>query len=226
MVTKFLVKQREAVFEARFAFPAFALIASAPSLHQNMLLGLGKYGLTLGNILIESGLPNLSGANATYSLGTLNAHVRVWLDRLEVFFLDLARVRKDQLFEITETALDSVQHTVQDLQMETYTATLNMHGTLPDTEISQFLTQYVPSIPEGLGMVVGKGMVYYFGPEAEKRSASLVVDMSAMIPEALLVKASAVFDGTKLSRALGLSAALEHVFQMLTGISLEPSWES
>jgi hypothetical protein len=222
-VTKFLVKQSDASFEARFAFPAFALTASAPSLHQNMLLSLGKYGLTLNDIRVEAGLPNLSGANATYSLSTLNAFVRVWLNRLEVFFGDPTRVREEQFLEITRIALDTMQHTVQDLRMETYTATLNMHGTLPDIEVSQFLTLYVPTTPEGLGMVVGRAVGYYFGPEAERLSASLIVDMSSVIPEAIFVRASVVFDGAKLPLDRGLSAAREYAFKMLAEISLEPS---
>jgi len=223
MVTTFLVKQSEASFEARFAFPAFALTALVPSLHQNMLLSLGKYGLTLDDIRVEGGLPNLSGVNTIYSLSTLNAFVRIWLNRLEIFFGDLARTSEEQILEITEIALDNMQRIVQDLHIETYTATLNMHGTLPDTEISQFFTQYVPNVPEGLGMVVGRGVVYYFGPEAERLSSSLLIDMSTVISEALYVRASAVFDGTKLPRNHGLSVAREYVFKMLAGIRLEPS---
>jgi hypothetical protein len=66
-----------------------------------MLLSLGKYGLTLNDIRVEAGLPNLSGANATYSLSTLNAFVRVWLNRLEVFFGDPARVQEEQFPEFS-----------------------------------------------------------------------------------------------------------------------------
>jgi hypothetical protein len=40
-------------------------------------------------------------------------------------------------------------------------------------------------------------VVYYFGPEAERLSSSLLIDMSTVISEALYVRASAVFDGTK-----------------------------
>jgi hypothetical protein len=225
-VTKFVVQQSEALFEARFAVPAFALLSpSTRSLHQNMLLSLGKHGLTLGDIRVESGLPNLSEAKATYSLNILNALVRVWLDRLEVFFLDLARVREDRMIEIAETALETMQRTVPDLKIETCTAVLTMHGTPQDVEVSQFTARYVKNAPEGLGTVLGSGVVYYLGPEAERRSASLVLDMSAAIPGALLVKTSVVFDGTKLPIAHGLSAAREYVFKTLATLHLEPSWE-
>ncbi len=53
-MTEFVVKQGEASFEARFASPAFMLLSqSNVELHPNMLLHLGKYGLTLNNIRIE-----------------------------------------------------------------------------------------------------------------------------------------------------------------------------
>jgi hypothetical protein len=67
-VTEFLVEQSEAVFEAHFAFPAFALLASAPSLHENMLLGLGKYGLPLSNILEVPLLEQFNASQYVWSL--------------------------------------------------------------------------------------------------------------------------------------------------------------
>lgn len=225
-MTKFVVQQSEALFEARFAVPAFALLSpSTVSLHQNMLLSLGKHGLALGDIRVESGLPNLSGANAIYSLNILNALVRVWLDRLEVFFLDLTRVCEDQMIEITETALETMQRTVPDLKVETCTAVLTMHGTPQNMEVSQFIAQYVKNAPDGLGTVLGSGVVYYLGPAAERRSSSLVLDMSAAVPGAMLVKTSVVFDGTKLPMAHGPAVARDYVFKMLAAMHLEPSWE-
>jgi hypothetical protein len=227
-VPKLLVKQSDASFEAHFVAPAFALLSPlAPGLlHQNMLLGLKKYGLALNDVRVEAGIPNLAGANATYALNICNAFVRVWLNRLEVTFLDLTRVRDEgQRLEIAVAALNAVQHTVQDIQIETYTATFTMHGLLSDAEIAQFLAQHVPNVPEGIGMVVGKGVVYYLGPEAERRLASLVIDMSAVFSEALFVKVSAICDGTKLSLEHGFSAARDDVFKILTGIQLVPSWE-
>ena len=89
-MTEFVVKQGEASFEARFASPAFVLLSqSNVELHPNMLLHLGKYGLTLNDIRIETGIPNLAGANVIYGMNALNVAVRVWLDRLEIVFGDL-----------------------------------------------------------------------------------------------------------------------------------------
>ena len=105
-MTTFVVKQSEASFEARFASPMFVLLGpTVIDLHQNMFLSLTKHGLTLGDIRVESGAPNLSGANATYWLNAFNAFVRVWMDRVEVFFADLKRVSGDQMLEITGHSL-------------------------------------------------------------------------------------------------------------------------
>jgi hypothetical protein len=226
IVTAFVVQQSDALFEARFASPAFMLLRlPAAELHQNVFRNLGKHGLTLGDIRIESGLPNLSDANATYTINVLNTLVRVWLDRLEVFFLDLSRIGREQVIEIAEAVLDAIQRTSPDIEMETYTATLTMHGTLQDTDLSQFISQYVKNAPEGLGSVLGRGFVYYFGPEADRRSASLVVDRSAAVSGAAFVRASVVFDGTELQMSHAPTAARDYVFKMLGVIGLDPSWE-
>jgi hypothetical protein len=220
------VKQSDASFEARFAFPVFGFLgAGGPNLHQNMFFGLRQYGLTLGDIRVESGLPNLAGLNATYSLNPYNAFVRVWIDHLEIFFLDLSRVSQEQMLEIAGTALGVLQHTVQDIKMEQYTAALTLHGIPQDMEISQFTTQYIQKAPEDLGSIVGSGVAYYFGPEAERRVSSLAIDMSAVVPGALFVKASVIYEGTTLQMAQSLSAARDYIFKMLAGIHLEPSWE-
>jgi hypothetical protein len=138
IVTTFVVKQSEASFEARFTSPVFTLLGpTGLDLHQNMFLSLRKHGLTLGDIRVESGSSNLSGANVTYWLNTFNAFVRVWMDRVEVFFSDLRRVSADQRLEITGIALDVIQRLVQDIQMELYTTAWTMHGIPQDVEIAE-----------------------------------------------------------------------------------------
>ncbi len=223
---KFVVKHSDALFAAHYIFPAFALINTAPSLHQNMLRNLRQYGLTIQEIRIEGGHPNLADAHVTYSFNALNMLITVWLERVEVLCSDLRRARQEQVLEMAMAALESLHSTVPELQIETYTATLNLHGIPSDTESAQFITPYVHSAPEGLGTVLGSGVVYYFGPEAERRSASLVMDMSAVIPEAVFIKMSVVFDGTKLTREQIPSAIRDYLSQMLTSLHLEPDWEA
>ncbi len=94
------------------------LSSSNVELHPNMLLHLEKYGLTLNDIRLESAIPNLAGAHASYALNALNAVVRVWLDRLEIAFLDLTRITEARTIEITEAALEALQQTVPDMPIE------------------------------------------------------------------------------------------------------------
>ena len=226
-MTTFVVKQSEASFEARFASPMFALLGpTALDLHQNMFLSLRKHGLTLGDIRVESGSSNLSGANVTYGLNTFNASVRVWMDRVEVSFSDLRHVSVDQMLEITGMALNVIQRLVQDIEMELYTATWTMHGIPQGVEISQFTSQYVKNAPEELGAVSGSGVVYYFGPEAERRFSSFIIDNSAVVPGAVFLRAIVGFDGTMLPMAHSPSAARDYLSKMLASMHLEPSWES
>jgi hypothetical protein len=89
----------------------------------------------------------------------------------------------------------------------------------------RFTAQYIQKAPEGLGPIVGSGVAYYFGPEAERRVSSLAIDMSAAVLGALFIKASVIYDGATLPMAQSLSAARDYIFKMLAGIHLEPGWE-
>src|SRR5436853_6448388 len=189
-------------------------------LHQSMFLSLRKHGLTLSDIRVESGSSNLSGANVTYGLNTFNASVRVWMDRVEVSFADLKRVSVDQMLEITGIALDVIQHFMQDIEMELYTTAWRMHRIPQDVEISQFTAQYVKNAPEGLGAVVRSGVAYYFGPEAERRFSSFVIDNSVVVPGAVFLSAVVIFDGTMLPMAHSPSAARDYLSKMLASMHL------
>ena len=88
-VTQFVVRQGEATFEARFASPAFGLLQPVhEGLHQNMLGQLATHGLRLNDIRFESAPVTLAEAHSSYLINALSVLVRVWLDRLEISFLD------------------------------------------------------------------------------------------------------------------------------------------
>ena len=195
-VAKFVVKQGEATFEARFVSPAFGLLQPVhEGLYQNMLGQLATHGLRLNDIRFESAPAILAEAHSSYSINTLGVWVRVWLDRLEISFFDLARVTQEQILEISGAALDAVQQTVADLAIDTYTLALSMHGSFQDVSLSQFVAQYVKPAPEGLGSMLGSGVVYYLGPEEERRSASFVIDMSAVVSDAVFIRTSVILEG-------------------------------
>ena len=90
--------------------------------------------------------------------------------------------------------------------------------------LSQFIAQYVKRAPRGLGSVLGSGVVYYLGPEAERRTASLVIDMSAVMSEAAMIRTTAVLDGTQLAVSGVPAMARDTVFKMLQTIKLEVNW--
>ena len=119
-MTTFVVKRGDVFFEARCVSTMFELLSqSHVEFHPNMLLHLGKYGLTLNDIRIESGIPNLAGANAAYWMNALNAVVRVWLNRLEITFLELSYVTEEQIIEIIGAALNALQRSVSGISIET-----------------------------------------------------------------------------------------------------------
>jgi hypothetical protein len=224
-VTTFVVKQGDASLVARFTSPLFELLSNSNvALHPNMLLHLGKYGLTLNDVRIELGIPTLAGANAAYWMNALSAVVRIWLDRLEIAFLDLTRITGDQVTEITGAALEALQQSVSNVSIETYTATLTLHGTFQDVSLSQFVAQFVKRAPKNLGPVLGSGVVYYLGPELERRTASVVIDRSTMIADAAFIRTTVILDGALLPFSSVSAVARASVFKMFEAIKLEVNW--
>jgi hypothetical protein len=221
-VAKFVVKQGEATFEARFVSPAFGLLQPVhEGLYQNMLGQLATHGLRLNDIRFESAPAILAEAHSSYSINTLGVLVRVWLDRLEISFLDLARVTQEQILEIAGAALDAVQQTVADLAIDTYTLALAMHGSFQDVSLSQFVAQYVKPAPEALGSVLGSGVVYYLGPEEERRSASFVIDVSAVVSDAAFIRTSVILEGTAVAMSNAASMVRDEVFKILNAVDIE-----
>jgi hypothetical protein len=221
-VAKFVVKQGEATFEARFVSPAFRLLQPVhEGLHQNMLGQLATHGLRLNDIRFESVPAALAEAHSSYSINALAVLVRVWLDRLEISYLDLARVTQKQILEIAGDALKAVQQTVADMTIDTYTLALAMHGAFQDVSLSQFVAQYVKPAPEGLGSVLGSGVVYYLGPEEERRSASFVIDMSAVVSDAAFIRTSVILEGTAVAMSNAASMVRDAVFKILSAVDIE-----
>jgi hypothetical protein len=222
VVTKFVVKQGEATFEARFVSPAFGLLQPVhEGLHQNMLGQLATHGLRLNDIRFESAPAILAEVHSSYSINTLGVLVRVWLDRLEISCLDLARVTQEQILEIAGATLDAVQQTVADMAIDTYTLALALHGSFQDVSLSQFVAQYIKPAPEGLGPVLGSGVAYYLGPEAERRSASFVIDMSAVVSDAAFIRTSVILEGTAVAMSNAASMVRDAVFKILSAVDIE-----
>jgi hypothetical protein len=107
-VTQFVVKQGEATLEVRFVSPAFGLLQPVhEGLHQNMLGQLATHGLRLSDIRFESAPVTLAEVHSSYSINALSVLVRVWLDRLEISFLDLARVTQEQRCATSGVSVES-----------------------------------------------------------------------------------------------------------------------
>lgn len=66
--------------------------------------------------------------------------------------------------------------------------------------------------------------MYYLGPEAERRTASLVIDMSTVVSNAALIRTTAILDGTQLTMSSVPAIAHDTVFKMLGAIKLEVNW--
>jgi hypothetical protein len=87
--------------------------------------------------------------------------------------------------------------------------------------LSQFVAQYVKPAPEALGSVLGSGVVYYLGPEEERRSASFVIDVSAVVSDAAFIRTSVILEGTAVAMSNAASMVRDEVFKILNAVDIE-----
>jgi hypothetical protein len=85
------------------------------------------------------------------------------------------------------------------------------------------VAQYVNPAPEGFGPVLRSGVAYYLGPEAERRGASFVIDMSRVVSDAAFIQTSVILEGTAVAMSNAPSMVRDAVLKILNGVDIEIS---
>jgi hypothetical protein len=215
------IKQSDLSVEMRYTNPAFSLLRPGSNLHENMFAHLSEFGLNkVGDIRIEGDFQNPSQTNAVYSLGGLNVHVRVWLDRLETFFLQPAMVDRESIKQIPLLALAALHASCSSLTLASYTIACSAHCGVKDIGVAKFTKRYVGNIPNGVGPVTGGGVVFYFGPESDRLSSSLTLDTSLLFSEALYIRGLVTFAGSLAPEKVA-SSAEEYISLLFGKVGLE-----
>lgn len=219
-MSKFDVKQSDLTVEIRYTEPAFGLLEPGVDLHAKMFGALGEYELTAGDIRIQNDVTDLSRPNVMYSMPVYKAHVRVSLEKLEVLFLDLAAVDTDQVQRITVAALRGLRESVPPVKLASYTIANSAHGTVEGLGATEFIRQFISQVPDGVGPLIGNGIVFYFGPEGDRQQSSLTLDMSLLFSQAIYVRAFTTFAGT-LEPEVVAALANEYLALLFTKAGLE-----
>ncbi len=221
--TRYKVIEGSLGFQSDFSAPAFDLFAGAPlgiSLLDNLYAGLSKYGASLGDIRVEA-VGSLADVNVQAFLLSFGLIVRVRLDKIEVQSPDVRRINLERLSSIAADLLRTMKKVKPNLEFSRHTLTVDLHGHLEKKSPADFLSRFVTQDPKGIGPLVGKGVVYYLGAEGRRLMASVTVDLSQRVADALYFRVQAQWDGQKLEANEITSTAMGYFNEALASLELE-----
>lgn len=218
--------QADLSYQGEFSAPAFGLIGSLAGLLERAHSRLASFGIRPSDLKLESTTPSLTEASLVCNLITLGALVRVRLERIEASFSDLKRVDQEQISTVVLESFEAVRDILPNLTVKTHGITLQVHGVLEGISFEDLIRYHAPNPPAGLGPALGSGVVYYFGPEAERVSSGFVLDKSFVVPGGLYLRANVNLDGTKVPILRLREMASEYIDSALKTLGLELNWSA
>jgi hypothetical protein len=207
------VRQERFALQAHFLSPVFDLFRDLPALSRHLFDILGPhYNLRLTSIRFEAGTGSLGEVFLGLSWPDL-AEVRIFLDRVEIESRYLPFLRFENRDLVTDV-LSALAEYVRDTRFRAYAVTQEVHGSLIGQSRDEFLAQFAPSVPEGLGPALGAGIVFYFGAEADHLAASVTLDFSRAVAGGIFVQSVVLYDATRVL-ASDLQAVARSDFELL-----------
>jgi len=192
------VKQERFELQAHFVNPVFDLFKDLPSLTRHLFHALGSnYNLGLTNIRFEPGAGGLGDVFLRLSWPNL-AEIRIFLNKVEIesSFLPFLQFQGRDLID---DVLSAAAEYAPDNQFRTYSVTQEAHGELIGQSRREFLSRFSPSVPEGFGPVLGAGIVFYFGAEADRLVTSVTLDFSRVVEGGIFLQSVVLYDASRVS---------------------------
>jgi hypothetical protein len=205
--------------QAHFLHPVFDLFKDLPSLSGHLFAALRHYNLSLSDIKFESAGGSLGEIYLRLSWPSL-AETRLFLDRVEVSS-DYLQFLRFQERDLVADVIGAVGTYVHDAGFLAYRVTQQIHGALPGETRSKLLSQFVSNVPEGLGPVLGSGVVFYFGAEAERLATSVTLDFSRVVDGGLFVQSVGLYDASKVELPELQKLSRQHFKSLLERVGLE-----
>lgn len=193
MGIRFDVSRADFTLEAAYQAPEFAAFRDTSRLLHRLFGALRPHGVKLSDLKIERGRGTLDEFYVLCYLFDFLMTIRVRLDRMEINCSYLAAENVQRFSGAVVDALTATRgHLSGDYR--TYTFSLSLHGTLDGVETKKFLGAFVAKTPE-IGPATGNAIGYYFGPTEDRLTATITLDISAVVPGGLFLRPQATWDG-------------------------------
>jgi hypothetical protein len=213
-------RQERFSLQAHFVSPVFDLFKDLPGPIRHLFVTLNPhYNLHLTDIKLESAGGSLGEVHLRLSWPSL-AEARLFLDRVEVSS-DYLQFLRFQERDLVADVVSAVSTYVQGTGFRAYSVTQHVHGSLAGETRSKFLSQFVGRVPQGLGPLLGPGVVLYFGTEGEKLATSVTIDFSRVVEGGIFVQSVVLYDASKIELADLQSISRQHFISLLDRIGLE-----
>jgi hypothetical protein len=197
MAVDFNPERGELNCQASYSAPMFALWKSPGELFQLLFGALSKYGLHL-NDLKWGPSSGVGDAQLNFFLFNYAATVRVKMDRVEIEVLDVFRVDEQQLQDAAAGLIGALKTHSSDLSVAAYVVTLAYHGKLASGTAKDFTRALTAAPPDAPGPSAGAGVVFYYGPNEERVSSAVTIDLSGLVQDALFFRVHMVWDASRI----------------------------
>jgi hypothetical protein len=202
--------------------PAFALWGATPQLYQAVFTALGRHGLNPKSMQVDFANGHVMEQELRCSLLDYTTGFHVRSDRIELNCADLMRTPIVTVLEAAVAGLDAVHRIVPgEPGFSAFTLTLRLHGLLAGASARDFIATFSQRAPGGLGPMAGSSVSFYFGPAAEQLSASVTLDVSAVIEDGLFLQAYAVWDASRLGIDDLSGTVMDFRARVLAGLDLD-----
>jgi len=195
MPIKLTVSRAELTLEAVYVRPEFNV--AGPSVLTRLFERLQPYGLRLADMRLERGTGTLSEFHVLGYLLDFLVTLRVRIDRVEVFCPQASVDNVNRLSTVVADALKAVQSALT-IDYQTYSLSMNLHGSLEGQGVREYMAQFVASTPE-IGVPIGNAVAYYYGPEEDRLVATITLDKSLVTSDGLYVRPQATWDAKRVS---------------------------
>lgn len=221
MSQPFRIAQGDIIAVGTFANPAFAAFRDTTPLVKTMYDTLEPFGLRLADMKMERGNGSLADVHLLCSLFNIAMSIRVLVDRVEVLCFDTLRLSQQQFVDVARSTFDALIENVANKRYKSYALTVNFHGTVEGTATGEYLSKIAGTAPRKLGPHHASGVVFYYGPEADRLASFLSVDLSGMRADAVYVRAHVVWDALKVSLVDLPTVAEKFLRSAFEGLGLE-----
>ena len=181
---------------------------------------LGKFGVGPNEMRVDNGDGTVGGYNLNFWALDYQIRCTMRLPRAEVDCHAMENVDVETLDEVIQAVLEAVEATDENVVVENYEVSFQIHARTTDTTPRELLQQFVKYEPKGMGPCIANSVSFTFGTNGKRNSSSIAADLSREFFDSIFIDGRVDFDGTKIHRSDLKSEAADYVTESLTALGL------